>query len=102
MKSHLIIICLLTLSLYNCKSDKNESKTIAQKMSETEQESIPNLKSDIKITPINHATFILQCDNTVIYVDPVGGSDSFKDQPKPKPVRGLLWFVPDYSQLMSG
>lgn len=83
MKSHFIIICLFTLSIFNCKSDKNESKITPENMSETDQETFMAIKSEIKITPINHATFILQCDSTVIYVDPVGGSSSFERQPKP-------------------
>ena len=74
MKSHFIIICLFTLGLFNCKSDKNESKTTSENMSETNQETVMAKKSEIKITPISHATFIIQCDSTVIYVDPVGGS----------------------------
>lgn len=39
---------------------------------------------DVKITPISHATFVLETDNTVIYVDPVGGAKAFDNFPKPQ------------------
>jgi len=83
MKVHFIIICFLTLGFFSCKSNKNENKSNSENMTETAEETVTAKKSDIKITPISHATFILQCDSTVIYVDPVGGSGNFEGQPEP-------------------
>ena len=85
MKNTLIVLCCLTLGLFNCKSDNKESKTTSEDLVENiaGQDTLMAKKSDIKITPINHATMVLQCDGTVIYVDPVGGVDRFKGQPKP-------------------
>jgi len=85
MKKAFIIACCLTLGGFNCKSDNKESKTISENMTEniSGKDVAMAKKSDIKITPINHATMLLQCDGAVIYVDPVGGADRFKDQPKP-------------------
>jgi len=79
MKAQLIVIYFLTLSLFSFKSDKNEIIII----SENNKEIVPIKNSDIQIIPISHATFILQSNNTVIYVDPVGGPEKFKNQPKP-------------------
>ena len=83
MKAQLIIICFLTLSLFSFKSVKIEDKSISENLKITVQETVLTNTSEIKIIPISHATFILQFNNTVIYVDPVGGSNSFKDKPKP-------------------
>jgi len=44
---------------------------------------IPTGKGDLIIQPINHATFIMQWDGHVIYVDPVGGAKKFEGKPKP-------------------
>src|SRR5271154_5917370 len=38
---------------------------------------------DIQITPISHATMVLQMDGQVIYTDPIGGTESFAGQPAP-------------------
>lgn len=49
----------------------------------------PMLNSDsaesdfFKVTPISHATMVLDLDGTIIYVDPVGGAALFAEQPKP-------------------
>jgi L-ascorbate metabolism protein UlaG (beta-lactamase superfamily) len=37
----------------------------------------------LKIIPVSHATAVLNWDGTIIYIDPVGGADAFKDQPLP-------------------
>ena len=44
---------------------------------------IPTEKGNLIIQPINHATFIMQWDSHVIYVDPVGGAKRFEGKPKP-------------------
>jgi L-ascorbate metabolism protein UlaG (beta-lactamase superfamily) len=49
----------------------------------------PILNSDsvgsdfFKVTPISHATMVIDWDGTIIYVDPVGGAELFSEQPKP-------------------
>jgi len=42
-----------------------------------------NYENQINITPISHATFILEYEKQVIYIDPVGGKDAFIGQKKP-------------------
>src|SRR5690606_21250794 len=37
----------------------------------------------IKIHPIQHATMVLEYENTIVYVDPVGGKKAFENMPKP-------------------
>jgi L-ascorbate metabolism protein UlaG (beta-lactamase superfamily) len=36
-----------------------------------------------KVTPISHATMVIDWGGTIIYVDPVGGAALFSEQPKP-------------------
>jgi len=38
---------------------------------------------DIQITPISHATMVLQMGGQVIYTDPIGGEEAFAGQPAP-------------------
>ena len=40
-------------------------------------------QSGFKVTPISHATMIINWDGTTIYVDPVGGAGSFAKYAKP-------------------
>ncbi|CDF78937.1 metal-dependent hydrolase [Formosa agariphila KMM 3901] len=49
----------------------------------TEPETMLEQEHNTKITPISHATYILQIDDKTIYVDPVGGVDAFKGQNEP-------------------
>ncbi|PIT92502.1 MAG: MBL fold metallo-hydrolase [Candidatus Harrisonbacteria bacterium CG10_big_fil_rev_8_21_14_0_10_42_17] len=40
-------------------------------------------KDDIIVTPISHASAVLDWGGTIIYSDPVGGAEAFLGQPKP-------------------
>lgn len=40
-------------------------------------------EAGIKITPIEHATMVLEYNGTTIYIDPVGGKDAFKNHKAP-------------------
>ncbi len=43
----------------------------------------PEVLKEIEITPISHATTVLQWNDITIYVDPVGGAEAFEGQKKP-------------------
>ena len=72
-----VVLLGLIAVFFNCK----------QKTSEAENTSMTNesakIESSINITPIEHATFVMTYKDAVIYVDPVGGAEAFKGQPKP-------------------
>jgi len=75
----LYLLCCSLIVLGSCK--KNTSKeTTAEKILATQ--TIPQ-KSQIKVIPINHATTLLQWDDTTIYIDPVGGATALEGQPEP-------------------
>ncbi|MCB0438528.1 MAG: MBL fold metallo-hydrolase [Mangrovimonas sp.] len=87
MKKYLSLIVILAVALHSCKSDKKtetEETTVETDSIVEEVPSLPETTSDIKITPISHATLVLEYDKTVIYVDPVGGAEAFEGMPKPK------------------
>ena len=41
------------------------------------------MQNDIKVTPISHATMMLQWGDKVIYTDPLGGVEAFAGKPVP-------------------
>lgn len=87
-------ICLslaLIASLISCKTDvkdKGAEDAIAEENS-SQMDSKEDMSSTIvvaeglELTPIEHATMVLDWDGTIMYIDPVGGAEAFKGQPKP-------------------
>ena len=66
---------------FACKDNTKKAVEIASETAEEmHQTTVPD---SLEIIPIEHATMILAYKETVIYVDPVGGIGSFKDQEKP-------------------
>jgi L-ascorbate metabolism protein UlaG (beta-lactamase superfamily) len=81
MKKLILLNFALFISVFSCKNDTKDYKLIANNTTATEN--IETKLSSIQIFPINHATMVLKYvegeNNTIIYVDPVGGADVFKD-----------------------
>tara|TARA_R110002049_G_scaffold355_12_gene2136 strand:- start:47 stop:856 length:810 start_codon:yes stop_codon:yes gene_type:complete len=82
-----------TISLYlialiafvSCKNEVKKGESVAEtteEVSEVKTEE-SNLEHTFEITPISHATMVLEWDGTIIYVDPVGGATAFEGQPEP-------------------
>ncbi|MEL6812343.1 MAG: MBL fold metallo-hydrolase [Bacteroidota bacterium] len=89
-----IILTSMALTfVLGCKSDKKQPDTAQEKNnSETvvvetpeqvETEVAVNTPKGFEVTPISHATMVLNWDGTIIYVDPVGGAEAFAGQPQP-------------------
>jgi L-ascorbate metabolism protein UlaG (beta-lactamase superfamily) len=74
MKTYYIIALASVLVLSSCKKDK---KTTQETEEVTE---VVTTISKLKITPIEHATMVLEYEDQVIYIDPFGGKEAFKDQ----------------------
>jgi len=76
------IISLISLVfLISCKNDGKDSAEQTpdqQKYVETD-----NAKTPFELTPIQHATFVMQWGDEVVYVDPIGGLESFERLPEP-------------------
>lgn len=83
MKNLKLIGIALCIALFSCKTDKKESDT-ADHQNNMESTEISNSeKSNVIITPISHGTLVLEYENDVFYVDPVGGTAAFEGQKSP-------------------
>ncbi len=85
MKIKILPIVLITLLFSNCKTDKNKVEPINNETA-VEQNNKPSSDiensnfyeaSNIKITPIEHASLVLEYNNTSIYIDPVGDAERY-------------------------
>ncbi|HLV15476.1 MAG TPA: MBL fold metallo-hydrolase [Xanthomarina sp.] len=88
MNKSFLILTLITLLSFGCKEKNKENtinstpKTEIDKTLLKEKEPQP----EIIVKPINHASFILEYEDIVIYVDPVGGPELYKNEKKPSVV----------------
>jgi L-ascorbate metabolism protein UlaG (beta-lactamase superfamily) len=89
MKKQKLLILLLAFSLsFACKDAKKSEKEIDSTSENVEPTADTNkiLKTkgdEIKITPIEHATAVIDWGDVTIYIDPTGGTTAFKNQKKP-------------------
>jgi len=74
------IILLAGAYLYSVNAPTPSSTEISEPPVQIDDSGIPNV---VGITPIEHATMVLTWRDEVIYTDPVGGSEAFKDRPAP-------------------
>lgn len=74
-----VLIPFLFVLLLGCKNDKKEPETTVT--SEPEIETTDTKKFEVH--PISHATMILEWDEHVLYIDPVGGEAPFDGFPAP-------------------
>lgn len=74
---HLLLAAPLLLLSCN-SSTKNDSVNVNKQVTVNEAAA-----KVFDITPISHATMVLNWDGHIIYVDPVGGAAAFANQPKP-------------------
>jgi L-ascorbate metabolism protein UlaG (beta-lactamase superfamily) len=76
-------LCVFVLSIYSCKETETtvaQSEEIEAAIVEQETDG-STVIPDIQITPISHATFVMNWNDQIIYVDPVGGVAVFKNMP---------------------
>lgn len=81
MKKFALLFFCITL-LVNCKNDPKETQsdtTVVEKTETVKKDTTRVTKSGFKVNPINHATMVITWDDTIIYVDPVGGAEAFKN-----------------------
>ena len=71
---------LFSMVLLGCKETK-KGKVVSTEILQDKE--VLAKKSDLKITPIAHATMVLEWDGIIIYVDPVGGVEAFENQKAP-------------------
>jgi L-ascorbate metabolism protein UlaG (beta-lactamase superfamily) len=87
MIKRLSIIAVALLAMTSCKNGVDKEPELNAVSTEvaantTDADKIKEKEApDLKITPISHATFLMEWDGMVFYIDPVGGADLFKDFP---------------------
>ena len=79
----LTLMVLFFAACNNLEKKKTEEVPMTAETEQPETMAEPASEAFIDITPIEHATMVLQWDNTVLYVDPVGGAEAFEGQPEP-------------------
>ena len=90
MKNLILSTLVISLILISCKDKKNISPLLDSEPKEAGRvplQKVPTTdiqdESAVKIIPIEHATAVLEWKNITIYIDPVGGAETFKEQKQP-------------------
>jgi L-ascorbate metabolism protein UlaG (beta-lactamase superfamily) len=78
MKQFILLFSFLAV-LVSCKNDSAKQTTVTQNTENMTDAA--KVKTSFKVTTISHATMMLQINGLVVYVDPVGGADTFKGMP---------------------
>ena len=84
MKTISLLLIALTIFV-SCKNETAKENPVTEatkEVSEVGKEGTP-VQHSFEITPISHATMVLDWDGRIIYVDPVGGAAAFNEQPEP-------------------
>lgn len=88
MKKNIYVVLVSFLVLMACKDHKKVTPLLDSEPKEkigSVQIERPKVQSEssLKIIPIEHATAILEWKNVTIYIDPVGGANTFEGQKRP-------------------
>lgn len=73
MKKTSLLLFILSLFILSCGDSKSKK----------ENSEIVKNEPTVKISPIKHATTVIEFDGKTIYIDPTGGAEAFKDYNKP-------------------
>ena len=75
---NIIILFALIISVASCKNETKEQAVVEPEIIEETVDT-----TTFNVTPISHATMVLEMGGTIIYVDPVGGASAFEGMPEP-------------------
>lgn len=81
MKKVFIALFAVSMMAISCKDNKGEKTVDELSTTETVEEQSITPSNDIKVMPIAHATFVMEWDGQIIYVDPTGGAAAFEGMP---------------------
>ncbi|WP_194852002.1 MBL fold metallo-hydrolase [Nonlabens antarcticus] len=81
---NLLWLPLVFVLLFSCKENESQMAQTDASMDETmDTAADENVAApDIQITPISHATFVMDWDGQIIIIDPVGGNVAMESMPK--------------------
>lgn len=83
---YLLTLISLGILFSGCKNEgkKDENPLVGtENSSEISQQQDEEETTSINITPISHATAVINWDDATFYIDPVGGAEAFKGMEKP-------------------
>lgn len=82
MKKVWITLIATSIMAMSCKENKEET-IIEDANSTAEQVDIKDsmVTNDVKVIPVSHATFVIDWNGQIIYVDPIGGAAAFEGMP---------------------
>jgi L-ascorbate metabolism protein UlaG (beta-lactamase superfamily) len=83
MKIFLKSISIMALAVISCKQDKKTESTSADQTGYLTAESKAQSDDPVKLFPVEHASAVLEWGDVAIYIDPVGGSELYKQYTKP-------------------
>lgn len=79
---NLLLISLFAVLVASCKEQESSmAQTDALEEEMEEESNAAMMEPDIQIMPISHATFVMNWNDQIIYVDPVGGATVFEKFP---------------------
>ncbi|MBU2946775.1 MBL fold metallo-hydrolase [Zobellia uliginosa] len=79
MKKLLFILLSCSVLFLGCKENKKNKEAITEVKDTAKDTSIDEVTiPEVKITPVEHATAVIEWNNITIYIDPVGGSEAFE------------------------
>lgn len=84
MKAFLTLL-ISALIFSSCKSDRNNGDGRIENAASLNDSLVEQERDSalVEIEPIAHATAVLKIDNTIIYLDPTGGSEAFEGMDSP-------------------
>lgn len=82
MKKVFIALFAISMMSISCKDNKGEAVVEELSAAETEKGQTLDEPNNIKVTPISHATFVMDWNGQIIYVDPIGGAATFEGMPE--------------------
>lgn len=75
----ILVLGIVLVITFSCKTKKEQQENTAEEMAQERVET----PEAITIVPIEHATAVVEWNDTVIYIDPVGGKTAFEGQDDP-------------------
>ncbi len=84
-KKLIVLAIISSFLLFGCKEHKKQEKPILDSDPTYGVNGIspPEVMEEVEITPISHASAVLEWNDITIYVDPVGGAEAFEGQERP-------------------
>lgn len=78
-----LVVIIVIVGAYVVLTDESADDPMDETATTTEAMDETATAGDVSVNPISHATAVLEWNNSVIYLDPVGGGEAFTGSPTP-------------------